>query len=296
MSIIGSLRFMATHPLTRDTPLRNVARLIRWQIGSRLAPGAIVYEWINGSKFLVTAGEAGLTGNIYAGLHEFPEMGYLLHVLRDDDLFVDVGANVGAYSILACAAAGARGVAIEPIPSTYERLIENIRINHLENRVRCLNVGIGRDIGWGSFTNDRETANHVVAESERGANVVAAAIRTLDDVVGSDIPSVIKIDVEGYETPVLEGAVEILRNPGLHSVIMEINGSGDRYGYDESHIIELMLDLGFRSCSYNPLGRSLAELPGRNMHSDNTLFVRDRALVAELLASSRRVAILDKEF
>jgi len=40
-------------------------------------------------------GETGVTGNIYTGLHEFSSMGYLLHVLREGDLFVDVGANVG---------------------------------------------------------------------------------------------------------------------------------------------------------------------------------------------------------
>jgi len=48
---------------------------------------------VNGSKFLVKTGETGLTGNIYTGLHEFPDMGFLLHFLRAEDLFVDIGAN-----------------------------------------------------------------------------------------------------------------------------------------------------------------------------------------------------------
>jgi FkbM family methyltransferase len=296
MSIIGSLKFMATHPLTRDTPVRNVARFVRWQIGSRLAPGAIVYDWVNGSKFIVRHGETGLTGNIYAGLHEFPEMGYLLHVLRDDDLFADVGANVGAYTILACAAIGARGCAFEPVPSTYTRLTENIRINHLEGTVKCLNVGVGREAGAVCFTGDMDTANHVVAPTECSDNVIHVTIRTLDDSLGGDSPAVMKIDVEGYETPALEGAVATLGNPALHSVIMELNGAGDRYGYDELKILAKMSDYGFQSYSYDPLTRCLAKLAGRNQASDNTIFIRDAALVRDRLKSSRHIRIFGKEF
>lgn len=50
----------------------------------------------------------GATGNIYVGLHEFEDMAFLLHVLRRTDLFVDVGANIGSYTILAGGAAGAK--------------------------------------------------------------------------------------------------------------------------------------------------------------------------------------------
>ena len=66
-------------------------------------------------------------------------MGFLLHVLRSEDLFVDVGANVGSYTILACSVVGARGISFEPVPSTYKRLVENMRLNHLDEigRASC---------------------------------------------------------------------------------------------------------------------------------------------------------------
>jgi FkbM family methyltransferase len=296
MAISGLLKFMASHPLTRDNQFQGFARFAKWQISSRLAPGAIIYEWINGSKFLVRRGETGLTGNIYAGLHEFAEMGYLLHVLRSDDLFVDVGSNVGSYTILACAAVGARGVAIEPVPNTYLRLIENMRINHLEDRVICLNVGVGKESGWVSFTGDLDTANHVVTPPEHADNVIKVEVRTLDDALKNQSAAVLKMDVEGYETPALEGAEETLRNPALHSIIMELNGAGRRYGYDESRILEMMFDCGFRTCAYDPFARRLTNLNGRNLASDNTIFVRNQEFVMDRLASSRKVEILGKAF
>ena len=99
MSILSTIRFITNHPLNREHKLGAIIRFAKWQLGSRLVPGAVVYDWINGSRFLVKTGETGLTGNIYTGLHEFPDMGFLLHFLRSDDLFVDVGANVGSYTI-----------------------------------------------------------------------------------------------------------------------------------------------------------------------------------------------------
>jgi hypothetical protein len=147
MLIINTLAFITSHPLNRQHKLKALARFAQWQVSSRLAPGAIAYEWVNGSRFLVRRGETGLTGNIYAGLHEFPDMAYLLHVLRPEDLFVDVGANVGSYTILACSAVGARGYAFEPIPSTHSRLVENLRLNCLEQKVRHPNVGLATNVG-----------------------------------------------------------------------------------------------------------------------------------------------------
>lgn len=296
MLILDLLKFITTHPLNKDDKLKAIARFAKWQIGSRLIDGEIIYDWINGSKFIVRTGETGLTGNIYTGLAEFPDMGFLLHVLSDKDLFIDVGANVGSYTILACAVKGASGYAFEPVPATCKRLMENIRLNHLENKVMCLNIGIGREPGIIKFTSDMDTVNHALADDEKNANTINVEISTLDTVLKLESPSVMKIDVEGYETPVLEGASETLKKKTLHSVIMELNGSGERYHYDESRIVKMLFDYGFNTYSYNPFNRNLITLNGKNLNAGNTLFIRDETTVLEKLKSAPRINIRGKQF
>jgi len=296
MSVLNLVRFITTHPLTRDNKFKSIIRFAKWQIGSRLVPGEIVYDWINGSRFLVRTGETGLTGNIYTGLHEFPDMGFLLHVLRDDDLFIDVGANVGSYTILACSAIGASAYAFEPIPNTYKRLIENMRLNHLENRVKCLNIGVGSEQARIVFTSNMDTTNHALASGEQSDNTITIEVSTLDNVLSGESPAVIKIDVEGYETPVLEGASEILKRRTLHSLIIELDGNGGRYGFDESRILEMLFDHGFRTYSYNPLDRTLIKLQGKNLQSGNTLFIRNDSFVLDRLKNSPKITIHGKQF
>jgi FkbM family methyltransferase len=296
MSILSTIRFITNHPLNREHKLGAIIRFAKWQLGSRLVPGAVVYDWINGSRFLVKTGETGLTGNIYTGLHEFPDMGFLLHFLRSDDLFVDVGANVGSYTILACSAVRARGIAFEPVPNTFYRLVENIRLNHLDEKVKCINKGLGSHEGNIAFTSENDTTNHAVASSEKCENAVNVEVVTLDTALNGNAPSLIKIDVEGYETPVLEGAQKTLEKQELNAVIMELNGSGSRYGYDEARILELMFSYGFRTYSYNPLDRKLINLDGKNLNEGNTLFIRDKSITEERLRTSPIVSVHGRQF
>jgi len=294
MSLLKTIEFITNHPLNRDQKINSIIRFAKWQLGSRLVSSTIVYDWINGSKFLVRTGERGLTGNIYTGLHEFSDMGFLLHFLRDEDLFIDVGANVGSYTILACSAIGARGIAFEPVPSTYKRLVDNMRLNYLDKKVKCVNKGVGAQEGSIAFTSDGNTTNHALAVGERCENTVNVEVVTLDSALNYESPLLIKIDVEGYETAVLKGAQNILKKQTLKAVIMELNESGNRYGYNESQILELMYDLGFSTYSYDPLSRTLINLEGKNFNSGNTLFIRDKSFVENRLETSPQVLVYDR--
>jgi FkbM family methyltransferase len=291
MSLFNTLKFISSHPLNRGRRLMSLLQFAKWQAGSRIVPGAVVFDWVNGSKFLVKPGETGLTGNIYTGLHEFADMAFLLHVLREDDLFIDVGANVGSYSILACAAIGARGYAFEPVPQTHSRLVDNLRLNHIEERVKHPNIGIGDEAGSLIFTADGDTVNHALAAGESSQNTVNVEMATLDSILADESPSLIKIDVEGFETPALKGAEMTLSKDSLHSVIMELNGSGDRYGFDEMLIMEMMFDHGFATYSYDPMQRTLINLAGKNLVSGNTLFIKNRDYVLARLEGAPKVLV-----
>ena len=275
MSVLSLLRFVAGHPLNSGQRVRALLRLARWQIGSRLVAGDIVHAWVNGSKFLVRSGETGLTGNVYGGLQEFAEMAYLMHVLRADELFVDVGANVGSYTLLACAAVGGRGVAIEPVPATYQRLVENLRLNHLETSVQSFNLAVGNAPGVLRFSCDMDVGNRALTDGEVREGGIVVPVTTLDLLLKDQSPTLIKIDVEGYESPVVAGAEQTLQKASLHSVIMELNGSGEKFGFDEGRVFEAMADHGFGAYAYLPQTRQLAANREGQPRTDNIIFVRD---------------------
>jgi hypothetical protein len=113
-----TLRHFLNHPLGRRNRLGTLMRILRWQIGSRALGTAVAVPFVDGTRLLIRAGMHGATGNVYVGLMEYEDMAFVLHLLRKDDAFLDVGANVGVYSILA-AGRGANVLAIEPVPATY---------------------------------------------------------------------------------------------------------------------------------------------------------------------------------
>jgi FkbM family methyltransferase len=289
--LMHTLKFIANHPLNKGRRIRAFNKFLRWQIRSRLAPGPVVYPWVNGSKVIVRPGETGVTGNVYCGLHEFADMAYLLHVTTPADVFVDIGANVGVYTILACAVKGARGVCCEPVPATYGRLLENLRLNDLLERVEALNLGVGEKEGELWFTSDQNTMNHVVLEQRDDRNMVRVSVSPLDVILREQRPSVLKIDVEGFETRVLAGAAVTLSRPSLHSVIMELNGSGARYGFDETAIVATMASFGFTGYRYEPFARTLERIEGGKSETGNTLFVRDLGLAKERIRQAPPVTV-----
>ena len=209
MILINIIKTIVTHPLSRKNKALSILNFLRWQMVSRLVREGegVINNWVNGSKLIAYTGETGATGNIYLGLHEFPDMGFLLHTLRDKDFFIDIGANIGSYTVLASSAIGAKTVCFEPVPSTYKRLMDNIKINNIGNKVESFNLALGNSTGEMYFSSDQNCMNHIIAHNENNSNKITVNVSTLDKELKRD-PFLIKIDVEGYELPVLEGGTK----------------------------------------------------------------------------------------
>jgi FkbM family methyltransferase len=193
----------------------------------------------------------------------------LLDLLSPGDVFYDVGANIGWYSLLAGRAVGPRGRVLAFEPSFENALCaqRNARRNGLAN-ISVVAVALTDQDGWMTFLErgsleGRLDKDDCEAQAERRAKRAAeikgralVPIATLDRWLagsGAPAPSVVKIDVEGAETGVLRGMRRTLTSirPAL---IIELHGTGrevadelDRAGY-EHHAIEI--DAGAREAPW----------------------------------------------
>jgi hypothetical protein len=101
-----------------------------------------------------------------------------------------------------------------------------------------------------------------------------------------------KIDVEGYECSVLEGAVKALGSSGLLAIIVETNGSGRRYFKADEEVVNILERNGLRQAAYRPLTRELnVETSGRSS-TGNVLFIRDMEQARSRVQSAPRRLVL----
>lgn len=256
-----------------------MGRFLAWQIKSRLTQNPIVIPFINDSKLLISRGMRGATGNIYCGLHEFEEMAFLLHLLREDDLFIDVGANVGSYTVLAAAVIAAKCISVEPIPETFKHLMENMRLNAVSDKVTALNIGVASQEGKLRFTSRLDTMNHVVSQEEKNmSGIIEVDTDTLNHLAGHLDPVLIKIDVEGFEANVIKGAGQVLEKDSLLALILE---SGN-------YLQRRLQDYGFVAHRYDPFRRALLAFDQNARASNNVLYIKSRnsTLIKERLLAA----------
>ena len=289
-----SMRWLLKHPLARRDRLGALKRYITFHVLYPLLPGPVVYPWVGNLRFIVQPGMGGVVGNVYAGLEDFEEMALILHALREGDVFVDVGANVGAYTLLASGICGARTIAIEPVPSTFEHLLLNVRLNQLDNVVDCRNVGVWSHATCLRFTTGFDTMNRVVennAGNEAGTTVVE--VFPLDQILADTRPVAVKVDVEGCEYQVLQGAPRTLSDETLRCIIVETyEGYDKRYGHTVEEVRNLLDSYGFAPYVYNPFERTFAMGPRTERRGFNEIYVRDIGFLASRVREAPSFEVL----
>ena len=275
--LVSLFRYWQCHPLASRDLHGTIIRFLRWQLGSRLLRMPVLLPWVGNTALVIETGMTGATMNLYCGLHEAADMAFVLHVLRPGDVFLDVGANVGTYTILASGVAQVRTLALEPIPATFERLLRNLRVNDLLSRVDARCLAVGATEGSVRFTAGRDTTNRAVSllpspSQELTVEVRVTSLDLLLQETGTP-PLVWKVDVEGYEPEVLRGAAAALQQPHLRAVLLEA---------DTPALQSTMEQAGFARFRYNLFSRTLS--PASGPHSSgghNQLWIRDLPFVQE---------------
>jgi FkbM family methyltransferase len=179
-----------------------------------------------------------------------PLQPYLLIELAkiiEAEVFLDIGANIGAYSVLMSSLDSVEKIyAFEPSPKTYEELKANVALNDENNKITISSTALSdgeKSVPFG-VVSDYSGANGIVGSSihneKKFAEQITVESKTLDSIVDyRDRLICLKIDVEGHEAAVLSGARELLT--GNRGVIQIENYSPhdrslanllERYGYN----------------------------------------------------------------
>lgn len=230
------------HPANRGERLRRLLAAACFRL--RLASGRrIVISFGKTSRIWASLDHAGSILAAYSNPPDWPEWAFWVRNLRANDLFVDVGANIGLYSILA-AEQGCRVVAFEPDPASAAALRANLLLNNIQDRVKVIQAAASDTEGTLAFFTNHDALGRVSLH-QRGPEEVVKCVR-LDHVVQEPIAA-LKIDVEGAERWVLEGAVDLLKNGLVRCIQIEWNDrSRLNFGEDRGPLADRLREMGFR--------------------------------------------------
>ena len=231
-----------------------VAKLVSYIGRAPLAGGLlrrIARHYPEGSVVAIRWGEAkGLlwrrhhryVNGYWVGVYELPLQHAISNRLSSGKTFFDVGANAGFFTLVAAKVVGASGncVAFEPLPKNAESVLEQLELNGF-NHCHLVQKAVASECGLVnlSFSSDGDPTAHLV-EAQNESSALKIQATTLDEAFKAwGAPNLIKLDVEGAEAVVVEGAKTMLA--ACHPTwIIELHGSDQelcvkellsRYGY-----------------------------------------------------------------
>jgi len=215
-------------------------------------------------------GDSELCHLIYCRYFEAREREFLNRFLRPGDVFVDVGANIGLFTLIAAKRVGAEGkvLAFEPTAKSFGRLVDNVQLNEFSN-VECLNLALSDSQGYlqlsaGGNGYDAWNSLGKVALGQP-ANSERVEVIDWDHVartrhLSGDSVTMMKIDVEGWEARVLEGGREFFTGP--HAPVLQVEFTDDAAeaaGSSCNALYEHLQSFGYRMFVYDVEKRRLVQ-------------------------------------
>ena len=191
---------------SNQQPLGKLLRLPLKLIPKR-AVFRIMQGRLKGWKWIVGSGEHGY----WLGWYEIGKRQAFENAITEGAVVYDIGANVGYYSLMAAVVAGASGhvYAFEPLPRNVDYLRKHVALNKLEDRISVFDVAVSDQTGEAAFDLGASTSMGHLAES---GEIKVKMVRLDDLLIEGQVksPDYMKVDVEGAEFDVLNGARELL--------------------------------------------------------------------------------------
>ena len=235
---MGVVRYVWEHPSNSGRRVRAVLRAARYQARARLLRHRGMARLGEQSWLWVDPHRTAASMVLYANPPDRPEMLVWRRALRNGGLFVDVGANVGTYTIWA-AELGAEVIALEPAADTFRLLEENIALNGYQ--VTAVRAAAGDHCGTARFTSGLDAGNSLAPDGP-----VVTELVTVDTLIGDRRVTGMKIDVEGFEIDVLRGATRALADRRIGLIQVEWNQASTlAVGTDRRPIAELLAAYGY---------------------------------------------------
>lgn len=206
--------------IRRVTPAKVVAQ-VRWRLLRRADRHGI--SWVqtvrSGPAVGLKLGTAWASADYRSGTNEGPVQEAVASRLGPGDVFYDLGANVGFFSLLAARIVGPEGavVAVEAHPEVHAALVANIARNRLDN-VRTFAVAVADETGRRSFAEADHPGGGALdpsGDADFAVGHVEVDTVRLDDLVerhGLRPPTMVKLDIEAGELAALRGAEATLRS------------------------------------------------------------------------------------
>lgn len=237
--------------------LRSVARrggsvtrraLLRATQGTldRLPAMRVRYE--DGRVFELPAGDPMYGPIIITGEWEPSESRVIASLLEPGDFALDIGANHGWYTLLMAEVVGAEGtiLAFEPCPPLGDALVHNLELNGNPAQIGIQRIALGAEKGELTINVFRGLPHGHASTSTLGRDdyeSFTVPAETLDSVVPERAPALIKIDVEGAEQLVFEGAASTLSSSPM--VLLEVNyETSSAFGYSPSDLLRTLAGYG----------------------------------------------------
>lgn len=178
--------------------------------------------------------------------HDWDTAQFITRFLRGGDTFVDVGANIGLYTLPASRIVKNTGrvIAVEPSPINRARLQENLALNNIST-VHIEACALGESPGELSFS-DEDALAHV----ELNGSGPKVPVKTFDSIAPQNEIALMKVDVEGFELSVFRGAIETIKAGRLPVILFEMNHSYLRYGVTDDDIFTFLRSAGYEIARY----------------------------------------------
>jgi len=184
----------------------------------------------------------------YYGQYELGTLDFITRTLDEGSVFIDIGANIGLMSLYASKKIGPKGkiYAFEAFPDTANELEGNLKLNDIEN-VTLYREALGDFNGTTEIytsSNKNKGMTSLVKTEKHELSELKIPVKMLNEytAIGLEKIAVVKVDVEGFEYQVLEGANKIFQ--GSYKPVLVVEYDEKLNGTDEKHLFDLIMSFG----------------------------------------------------